>query len=185
MLYFHGNAEDIGDCSAFLAPIVATIGITIYAMEYPTYGIFTDCYPWQISDQIKSNALQFHKHISKKYGLKSDEIYIFGRSIGTGGACYVASRVATPLLILISPLDNIRAVAMDFSSLGCMLKQHFNNEEEIANFFGKVLIIHGKSDEVIRYYHGSKLYQTALRRGDTGRVVLKSPIHMSHNSFNM
>lgn len=97
----------------------------------------------------------------------------------------MASRVDSPLLILISPLDNIKSVAMDFSTLGCLLKQHFNNEEEISNFNGKVLIIHGKSDEVIRFYHGSRLYQTALRRGDTGRVVMNSPLHMSHNSFNL
>lgn len=38
IIYFHGNAEDIGYCRYFLEPLAKKINANIYAMEYPSYG---------------------------------------------------------------------------------------------------------------------------------------------------
>ena len=52
-----------------------------------------------------------------------------GRSIGSGGASYLAGHRNIPLLILMSPFDSIRKVATRWvGCLGCLIKQHFNNE---------------------------------------------------------
>ena len=42
LLYFHGNAEDIGQSVNFLIPLQQKIHLNIFIMEYPTYGIYTD-----------------------------------------------------------------------------------------------------------------------------------------------
>ena len=52
-----------------------------------------------------------------------------GRSIGSGGASYLAGNRKIPILILMSPFDSIKKVSS--SIVGCMgyvVKQHFNNE---------------------------------------------------------
>ena len=56
-----------------------------------------------------------------------DDIYIMGRSIGSGGASYLAGNTPASLLILMSPFDTIKSVAKDIvGCLGCIVKQHFD-----------------------------------------------------------
>ena len=49
-------------------------------------------------------------------------------------------------------------MAKDFvGCLGCFVKEHFNNLEEIRNYNGGLLVIHGRVDEVIAFKHGEQL----------------------------
>jgi hypothetical protein len=58
------------------------------------------------------------------------DIYVMGRSIGSGGASYLAGNRSIPLLVLMSPFDTIKKVAKEMlGCLGGVVKQHFNNEE--------------------------------------------------------
>jgi hypothetical protein len=53
-----------------------------------------------------------------------------GRSIGTGPACYLASKLTFGnKLILISPFDSIYEMASSFTNcfLGYCIKNHFNS----------------------------------------------------------
>ena len=84
-----------------------------------------------------------------------------GRSIGTGGASYLAGNRNIPLLVLMSPFDSIKNVATGMvGCMGCILKQHFDNKSEIIKFNGRLLVIHGEADEVIAVGHGKKLVRT-------------------------
>lgn len=83
---------------------------------------------------------------------------VMGRSIGSGGATYLAARRQVPNLVLMSPFDTIRRVAR--AHMGCagsIVKQHFNNIEEIVRFQGRVLVIHGQRDQVIGIAHARNL----------------------------
>ena len=42
MIYFHANAEDIVLCNELLDYIRALLKVNIIAVEYPSYGIYTD-----------------------------------------------------------------------------------------------------------------------------------------------
>lgn len=67
-----------------------------------------------------------------------------GRSIGSGGATYLAGNKPSSILILISPFDSIKNVTKTIiGCLGCIVKQHFDNLSEIVKFKGKLLVIHG------------------------------------------
>lgn len=58
-----------------------------------------------------------------------EDIMVMGRSIGSGGASYLAGHKSVPLLILMSPFDTIKKVATGMvGCLGGIVKQHFNNE---------------------------------------------------------
>ena len=63
LIYFHGNAEDIGNCINFLIPIQRELDINMYALEYPTYGVYKEGAEFRISDQIKTDSLDFFKHL--------------------------------------------------------------------------------------------------------------------------
>jgi hypothetical protein len=56
------------------------------------------------------------------------DIYVMGRSIGSGGATYLAANRPVPILVLISPFDTVKKVSTDFfKCLGSLVKNHFNN----------------------------------------------------------
>jgi predicted esterase len=53
-----------------------------------------------------------------------------------------------------SPFDTIKRVARThFGFAGNFVKQHFNNEEEIVKFKGRLLVIHGQRDQIIDIRH--------------------------------
>lgn len=70
---------------------------------------------------------------------------IFGRSIGTGGATYLASQKQLNNLILMSPFTDISSLAADtLKYKSSIVKCHFDNMKEIGNYNGRLLVIHGQ-----------------------------------------
>ena len=41
LIYFHGNAEDLGQNELFLMKLREIFGVSVLAMEYPGYGMFS------------------------------------------------------------------------------------------------------------------------------------------------
>ena len=61
-------------------------------------------------------------------------------------------------LILISPFSDIPSVSADFvGCVGRIVKCHFDNMEELKNYNGRLLVVHGRSDEVINCRHGEMI----------------------------
>lgn len=124
---------------------------------------------------------------SQKNVINTQNTIVIGRSIGSGGASYLASRKKISNLVLISPLSKITEVAVDF--VGCLGKcviQHFDNIEEISNYTGNLLVVHGKIDEVINHRHGVLVKETYNKANlsKNKQCTLSSPPNMSHNYFS-
>lgn len=176
-IYFHGNGEDIGFVGYFLQPLVQALSITFYAIEYPNYGQYYSLCPLFISDKIKEDALNFYEHLRGQRGRSKDDVMVMGRSIGSGGATYLAARKPVSLLVLMSPFDTVKKVARDhFGCAGILVKQHFNNEEEIAKFQGSLLVIHGQRDQIINIRHSRNLVREYESRNDyKNKAVVVEP----------
>ena len=71
------------------------------AMEYPGYGLYTGMKANE--DQIKEDAETVYAFIINSLHKKQNDILVFGRSIGTGPACHIASKYEPLALILMSP----------------------------------------------------------------------------------
>jgi hypothetical protein len=52
--------------------------------------------------------------LTKRLGYKEDRIVIFGRSIGSGPATYLASKYKPACLALMSPFTSLKAVVRDY-----------------------------------------------------------------------
>jgi abhydrolase domain-containing protein 17 len=89
MLFFHGNAEDIGLSGDLCDHLMPTLKCHILAIEYPGYGIYRTKEPSEKA--IYEDALRVYDFITEEYGFNQKDIIIFGRSIGSGPATYVAS----------------------------------------------------------------------------------------------
>ena len=121
-------------------------------------------------------------YLSEKCGFSTENIILFGRSIGTGPAVYAAGRRPVGGLILMSPYTSIRAVVKHIvgSVLQYAVAERFMNVNEISKVECPTLFVHGKLDELIPYQHSLELHKNCICSTE---VVL--PDHMTHNEFNI
>ena len=98
IVYFGGNGEDVSqnlDSYAQAFPDQA-----LYLMHYRSYGGSTGL-PTE-KDNVADGLALF-----EKVRARHTDVAIFGRSLGTGVAVQVASRVTPSRLVLITPYDSI------------------------------------------------------------------------------
>ena len=66
LIFFHGNAEDIGYSYSMLCAMRNILGMNILAMEYTGYGI----YPGQVdADQILEDSLSVYDYLIQDMGI--------------------------------------------------------------------------------------------------------------------
>jgi len=152
LLWSHGNAEDIG----YLQEVFFSFhqrGYGILAYDYPGYGISEgkpnekNCY---------DAAQTVWNHLTQKLKISPDQIIIFGQSVGSGPAVWLASHQKCAGLVMISPFTSAFRTATRFPLFP---GDKFKNIDRIESINMPLLIIHGKKDEVIAQWHGRKLHE--------------------------
>ena len=75
------------------------------------------------------DALTVYDHLVKERGVLESDIILFGRSIGSSPACYVANQRNPAALILMSPFKSIKEVAKDLVGwfLSLAIAERFRN----------------------------------------------------------
>lgn len=178
LLYFHGNAEDIGQSFRMLDFLGATLRVHVIAVEYPGYGV----YPGEPSSQrVTDDACNVFDFLTDTVGLSPHDILLFGRSIGSGPATYLASYRAPCALILMSAYTSIRAVARHFAGWlsQYLVADNFRNIDLITRVRCPTFIVHGLQDTVIPYTESQQLYEACA-----GPSSLLLPKSMDHNVFD-
>ena len=84
ILFFHANAEDIGNSYDLLSFIRDGLKINILAIEYPGYGISIG---QASSEALVKDAFTVYRYLTGEMGVRQNQIVLMGRSIGTGLAC--------------------------------------------------------------------------------------------------
>lgn len=92
-------------------------------------------------------------------GFNSQDVIVFGRSMGSGPASLLAAEYEPRALILVSAYTTVKQAAVQVagSFLAFFLAEHFNNVESIKRTKCPVMIIHGERDELIPATHGRTL----------------------------
>lgn len=123
MIVFHGNAEDIFSARIFAESLFKKTKMNIIMVEYPGYSIYKG---EPNADIILKNTEIVYDFIKNKFNLSDKNIFIFGRSIGTSPAIYLASKRKPNALCVISSFTSIRAVANNLvGPLKYLLKDRF------------------------------------------------------------
>lgn len=165
-------------------------------MEYPGYGI----YKGTCSERkILFDALTVYKYINAQLKVEEKDIIVFGRSIGSGPASYIAATQKPGILILLSAFTSIRSVAKHYiGRVGqYLIKQRFDNMSHITEVKCPTLFIHGKKDPLIPAKHSQRLfgktvsyfcdiYKTFLLKDACSSVKKKLIIRqdMTHNELD-
>ncbi|CAD8065780.1 unnamed protein product [Paramecium primaurelia] len=190
LIYFHGNAEDMQAASQFMEHLMKTINTNIFVIEYPGYGVY-EMQKNMSSNLIEEDALTLYDHIKKTQKLLDNQIYVFGRSIGTGPAFYVASVRNVKGLIVMSCYKSIKTIIQDLCcGFGIIivfffcLPDIFKNYERSQQVKCPIVFIHGLHDKLIKPYHSNYLYTNLpMSIQNKSQIFIKE--RMTHNDFDI
>jgi fermentation-respiration switch protein FrsA (DUF1100 family) len=157
ILYFHGNAGNIGDRLSKLSSFVdANYGV--FAFSYRGY-LGSEGKPSE--DGLIKNAEAALTYLHEQ-GYQDSDIILFGESLGSGVAVQVASKSKFAAVILESPFSSIVSVAQSkywFAPVSLMIKDRFDSAKFAPEITSPVLIFHGTDDKVVSISEGKKLFE--------------------------
>ena len=158
VIFTHGNAELIDDWPATMSAL-SRMGMGVLLMEYPGFGR-SEGAPTQAS--VMEAVVAGYDWLGSRDDIDTARIVAMGRSLGAGPAVALAAERSVRALILQSAFSSVGAIAWGKYRLPPFLVlDPFDNRRGLASFSGPVLIVHGRSDEVIPHRHGVVLSEAA------------------------
>jgi fermentation-respiration switch protein FrsA (DUF1100 family) len=154
LLVSHGNAEDLGDDRYWLDNL-RHAGFNVFAYDYEGYGTSEGRATEKSVYEDEAAAYEF---LAVDLKTPPDRIIIFGRSVGTGPATYIAARRPSAGLILQSPFVSAFRV---LTQIPLLPFDKFPNYKNIRHVHSPVLIMHSHADSVIAFWHGQKMFDLA------------------------
>lgn len=154
LLFSHGNAEDLGTLTPELESM-RTLGFSVFAFDYHGYGTSGGKPTEQNSYEDIEAA---YDHLTQVLKIPPNRIIAHGRSLGGAVAIDLASRKPVGGLVVESSFVSAFRVVTGYRIFPF---DKFRNLDKIGQVRCPVLIIHGRQDEVIPFWHGESLFQAA------------------------
>lgn len=180
VVYYHGNMENIERYAKFAANFTKH-GYEVWMEDYPGFGKSTGK---RTEDILYKEALQVQKMAASKYG--KDSIIIYGKSLGTGIAAYVASQSNNKMLILETPYYSIPSLFSCYAPIyptSLMSTYKIPVYKYLADVNYPITIFHGSNDAVIPYRNAARL-KTVLKPTDAF-ISIKDGTHHNLNDFDL
>ena len=162
IIYFAGNGES--SAQTFYYMYMEHIfdhfeGYQFIMIDYPGYGL-SEGIPRDHSMKEMSKAV--YEYVYQLDYVDQDEIYIYGYSIGTGVATYIASTYDVKGLILIAPYSSIKDLFNTYvpifkGVLSDLIVEEFDSLSNASGVGVKPLIIASRSDKTIPFEISEKL----------------------------
>ncbi len=154
LLVSHGNAEDLGD-DRFWLENLRHAGFSVFAYDYQGYGTSEGTASEKAAYEDEAAA---YEYLARDLKTPPHRIIIFGRSVGTGPATYIAARRPAAGLVLQSPFVSAFRV---LTRVPLLPFDKFPNYKNIPHVHCPVLIMHSHGDTVIPGWHAQKLFELA------------------------
>ncbi|KAK1258173.1 hypothetical protein QJS04_geneDACA024510 [Acorus gramineus] len=155
LLYSHGNAADLGQMYELFVELSIHLRVNLVGYDYSGYGQSTGK-PSEHNTYADIEAV--YKYLVENYGVKEEEVILYGQSVGSG-----------PTLDLATRLPRLRAVVLHSPILSGLRVMYpvkrtywfdiYKNIDKIPSVNCPVLIIHGTADEVVDWSHGRQLWE--------------------------
>ena len=176
VLYFHGNRKNIGWYAAYASNFTAN-GYEVWMIDYAGFGKSTG----QLTEQkLYDDAAQLY--IMAHTVFPADRIIIYGKSLGTGVASWLAAKRSCKELILETPYYSMTSLLQYYVPIypvSTLLKYKLPVHTYIALVNAPVTIFHGTADKVIPYSNAHRL-TTAMHPKDRFITIENA----GHNNLN-
>ena len=178
VLYYHGNMKNIEHYASYVQYFIKN-GYEVWMGDYPGYGKTTGKRTEQkMYDQARMIHTLAMSEISK------DSIIIYGKSLGTGIAAYVASYNPARALVLETPYYSIPSLFSHYAFIypvNYLSKYKIPTHEFLQDMKTPIIIFHGTGDDVIPYSNARKLIPF-LKKEDRF-ITIKSGGHNTLSRF--
>ena len=161
LLWFHGNAGNMGHRVDDLALFHHLLGVSIFIFDYRGYG----------NSQGKPSERGVYRdsraalaHLVGREDVDPGRIVYYGRSLGAAVAVELALRHPPDGIVLYSPftsLADMGAALYTFSPVRLLAGNRLDSLARIGQYQGPLLVIHGEADEIIPIEQGRALYDAA------------------------
>ncbi|WP_088892211.1 alpha/beta hydrolase [Leptolyngbya ohadii] len=168
LLYFHGNASNIGDLVNRAARF-HQMGLSVLLVDYRGYGASTGGFPSE--ESVYEDAIASWDYLTQKRQIPPERIFLFGQSIGGAVAIDLASRQSqsgrVPGGIIVestfSSLRDMTDVAgySRFLPIDLLLTQRFDSLAKVRSLKAPILLIHGTDDRTVPTTMSQRLYEAA------------------------
>ena len=155
LLICHGNSSDVGQVDVEKWGSLFCCNICVF--DYCGYGMHSCKYGSE--EEAKNDVVAVYEHLVFEKKVHPHDIIIFGRSLGTGLACYLGYYinrhycVKAQKMILVTPLLTTGKTMLNLWYPGDI----FKNYEWAPYVSCYVLIIHGVADSLVPYWCGVEL----------------------------
>jgi len=174
ILFCHGNAGNISHRFESIQ-IFYQLGLNVFIFDYRGFGK-SDGKPDEEGTYKDAEAAWDYLINEKK--ISPDKIIIFGRSLGSAVAAWLAKEKQPAAVILESSFTSVPDMAAKiypFLPVRLLSKFDYPTKEYVAQIRSPKLFIHSKGDELIPFSHGQKNFELAAEP----KQFLE--IHGSHN----
>lgn len=154
ILYFHGNTGSL-DRWGNAHKEFSKRGYDTFIIDYPGYGKSNKS---STEKTVYTAADMAYDWAVKRYS--SDNIIIYGRSIGSGPASYIAKHKPAQQLILETPFYSMAQLLKHFAPFIFYLlpaKVSLNVFEHIDGIDMPITIVHGTKDKIVPFSSAIKL----------------------------
>jgi len=176
ILYFHGNKKNIGWYARHM-PFLTNRGYEVLMIDYPGFGKSQG----KLNEQrLYDWALETYKLAHRSY--PADSITIYGKSMGTGIAAWLATARDCKQVILETPYYDMPSVIQRYLPVypvKWMLHYQLPTYQYLQNISVPVTIFHGTKDRMISYRNASRL-KPYLKSNDEFITIEKG----KHNNLN-
>lgn len=164
VIIFHGNAGPAIFRVCYINAL-EKMGYRVILAEYPGYG----GKPGKMTEKnIIIEARRTVELAVKEFG---EPVYVWGESMGCGIVAGIISNEAVNIkgVVLLTPWDNLTNVAKRdvpalSSSAGFLVKDKYDNKNNISKYKGPVAVIMAKKDEIIPNDLTMNLYDSIKSR---------------------
>ncbi|MBC8112198.1 MAG: alpha/beta fold hydrolase [Verrucomicrobia bacterium] len=161
IFYLHGNADDLLRWGQYAVDFTKH-NYDVVMIDYRTFGKSTGAISQQADLEQDVNFI--YRQLCKEY--PESEIILYGRSLGTGLATFLASENKPKLLILETPYYEMKEVMNHFFPAlpyDILLRYPLKSHIYIRRVSCPVYIFHGTADETVPYGSGKKLAEAYLK----------------------
>ncbi|KAF8378675.1 hypothetical protein HHK36_030024 [Tetracentron sinense] len=144
VLYSHGNAADLGQMLELFVELSLRLRVNLMGYDYSGYGRSTGK-PTECNTYADIEAA--YKCLTEQYGVKDEDLILYGQSVGSG-----------PTLDLASRLPNLRAVVLHSPILSGLRVLY---PAKRTYWFD---IYKGTEDEVVDCSHGKQLWELSKEK---------------------
>ncbi len=148
ILYLHGNSDNLQRWAQHHIDFTQR-GFDFLAIDYRGYGK-SEGRPTEKG--LYKDAEAAYDYLTNRY--EAEQIYIYGRSLGTGIATFLASEHKAAMLLLETPYYSMQDVLerqAPFLFLPFPLKSKFPLNSYLAKVNIPVYVFHGTEDEIVPY----------------------------------